>query len=169
MVLGDDDIWPKRFEFLRIDAVDGKPLLQDGLDAGVDVVAHAAHKFRLRQRRQARYVGRKVAFMGTTDKELAGAERTDDLRRARDERNHAFGLSIGHLAQMLSPDNYGNQTAELIPVVLGREQRVNVVGKASARRDSSKLSQRLCILRSLLGPYRALSLRPHDGQASCVR
>jgi hypothetical protein len=34
---------------------------------------------------------------------------------------------------MLSPDNYGNQTAELIPVVLGREQRVNVVGKASAR------------------------------------
>jgi hypothetical protein len=47
--------------------------------------------------------------MGTTHKELAGAERTDDLRRAGDERNHAFGLSIGHLAQMLLPDNDGNQ------------------------------------------------------------
>jgi hypothetical protein len=74
MVLGDDDIWPKRFELLRIDAVDGKPFLQDGLDAGVDVVARSAHReFRLRQGRQARYVGRKVAFMRTTDKKIAGA------------------------------------------------------------------------------------------------
>ena len=49
MVLGDDDIGPKRFELLRIDAVDGEPFLQNGLDAGVDVVARAAHReFRLR-------------------------------------------------------------------------------------------------------------------------
>ena len=39
--------------------------------------------------------------MGTTDKELAGAERTDDLRRARDERYYAFVLNIGQLDQML--------------------------------------------------------------------
>src|SRR6476660_9438241 len=100
MVLCDDDIGPKRFELLRIDAIDGKPFLQDGLDAGIDVVARAAHReFRLRQGRQARYVGREVAFMGTADKEVASAERTDHLRRARNQRNHAFGLSIGHLAQ----------------------------------------------------------------------
>ena len=100
MVLGDDDIGPKRFELLRIDAVDRKPFLQDGLDAGVDVVARAGHReFRLRQGRQARYVGREVAFMGTADKEVASAERTDDLRRARDQRHHAFGLSIGHFAK----------------------------------------------------------------------
>jgi hypothetical protein len=110
MVLGDDDIGPKRFELLRIDAVDGKPFLQDGLDAGVNVVARAAHReFRLRQGRQARYVAREVAFMGTADKKVAGTERTDDLRRARDQRNHASGLSIGHLAQMLPPGNDGNQ------------------------------------------------------------
>ena len=49
MVLGDDDIGPKRFELLRIDAVDGEPFLQNGLDAGVYVVARAAQReFRLR-------------------------------------------------------------------------------------------------------------------------
>jgi hypothetical protein len=47
--------------------------------------------------------------MGTADKEFAGAERAYDLRRTRYERNHAFGLSIDHLAQMLLPDNDGNQ------------------------------------------------------------
>jgi len=100
MVLGDDDIGPKRFEPFRIDAVDGKPSLQDGLDAGVDLVARAAHReFRLRQGRQALYVGREIAFMGTADKEVGGVERTNDLRSARDERNHACGLSMGHLAQ----------------------------------------------------------------------
>ena len=114
MVLGDDDIGPKRFELLRIDAVDGKPFLQDGLDAGVYVVARTTHRdFRLRQGRQARYVGREVAFVGTADKEVAGAERTDDLRRTRDERNHAFGLSIGHLAQMLPPGNDENQKPDV--------------------------------------------------------
>jgi len=41
--------------------------------------------------------------MGTADKEVAGAERTDDLRRARDQRHHAFGLSIGHLAPCYRP------------------------------------------------------------------
>ena len=50
--------------------------------------------------------------MGTADKEVAGAERADDLRRTRDQRNHAFGLSIGHLAQMLLPGNDGNQTPD---------------------------------------------------------
>src|SRR5689334_3047154 len=105
MVLSDDDIGPKRFKFLRIDAIDGDPFLQDGLDVGVDVVARAGYReFRLRQGRQARYVGREVALMGTADKEVAGAERTDDLRSARDEGNHAFGL-IGHLARMLLPGN----------------------------------------------------------------
>jgi hypothetical protein len=39
--------------------------------------------------------------MGTADKEVARTERTDDLRRARDERYCAFGLNIGQLAQML--------------------------------------------------------------------
>ena len=100
MVLGDDDIWPERFELLRIDAVDGKSFLQDGLHAGVYVVARAAHrKFRLRQGRQARYVGREVAFMGTADKEVASAERTDNLRGTRDQRHDAFRLSIGHFAK----------------------------------------------------------------------
>jgi hypothetical protein len=47
--------------------------------------------------------------MGTADKEFAGAERAYDLRRTRYERNNAFGLSIDHLAQMLLPDNDGNQ------------------------------------------------------------
>ena len=37
--------------------------------------------------------------MGAADKEVAGAERTDNLRRARDERHHTFGLSIGHVVQ----------------------------------------------------------------------
>jgi hypothetical protein len=37
--------------------------------------------------------------MGTADKEIACAERTDDLRRARDQGHHAFGLRVGHLAQ----------------------------------------------------------------------
>ena len=41
--------------------------------------------------------------MGTADKEVAGTERTDDLRRARDQGHHAFGLNIGHLACTLSP------------------------------------------------------------------
>ena len=41
--------------------------------------------------------------MGTADKEVAGAERTDDLRRARNQGHHAFGLNIGHLACTLSP------------------------------------------------------------------
>ena len=49
MVLGDDDIGPERFKLLRVDAVDGEPFLQDGLDAGVYVIARAAHReFRLR-------------------------------------------------------------------------------------------------------------------------
>ena len=110
LVLSDDDIRPQRFELLGIDAIDGKPFLQDGLYAGVYVVARATHReFRLCQGRQARYVAREVAFMGTADKKVAGAERTDDLRRARDQRHHAFGLSIGHLAQMLPPGNGGNQ------------------------------------------------------------
>ena len=39
--------------------------------------------------------------MGTTDKEVAGTQRTDDLRRARDERNHAFGLSMVTLLNKL--------------------------------------------------------------------
>ena len=39
--------------------------------------------------------------MGTADKEVARAERTDDLRRARDERYYAFGLNIGQLDEML--------------------------------------------------------------------
>ena len=104
MVLGDDDIGPKRFELLRIDTVDRKPFLQNGFDAAVDVVACAGHrKFRLREGRQARYLRREVAFMGTADKEVAGAERTDDLRRARNQGHHAFGLNIGHLACTLSP------------------------------------------------------------------
>jgi hypothetical protein len=30
-------------------------------------------------------LGREVAFMGTADKEVAGTQRTDDLRRTRDE------------------------------------------------------------------------------------
>src|SRR5262245_548428 len=48
MVLGDDDIGAKPFDLLRIDAVDGEPFLQNGLDAGVYVVARAAHReFRL--------------------------------------------------------------------------------------------------------------------------
>ena len=80
------------------------------LTRAVDVVARAGHReFRLRQGRQARYVGREVAFMGTADKEVAGAERTDDLRRTRDQGHHAFGLSIGHLACMLSPGSDRNQ------------------------------------------------------------
>ena len=41
--------------------------------------------------------------MGAADKEVAGAEPTDDLRRACDERHHAFGLSIGHLAPCYRP------------------------------------------------------------------
>ena len=41
--------------------------------------------------------------MGTADKEVAGAERTDDLRRTRNQGHHAFGLNIGHLACTLSP------------------------------------------------------------------
>ena len=39
--------------------------------------------------------------MGAADKEVARAERTDDLRRARDERYYAFGLNIGQLDEML--------------------------------------------------------------------
>ena len=39
--------------------------------------------------------------MGAADKEVSRAERTDDLRRARDERYYAFGLNIGQLDQML--------------------------------------------------------------------
>ena len=39
--------------------------------------------------------------MGAADKEIARAERTDDLRRARDERYYAFVLNIGQLDQML--------------------------------------------------------------------
>jgi hypothetical protein len=58
---------------------------------------------------QARDIRREVAFMGTADKEVAGAERTDDLRCARDERNHAFGLNIGHIACTLSPATDRNQ------------------------------------------------------------
>src|SRR6516225_6398290 len=66
MVLGDDDIGPKRIELLSIDAVDGEPFLQDSLDAGVYVVTCAAQReFRLREGRQPHYVGREVAFMGT--------------------------------------------------------------------------------------------------------
>ena len=44
MVLGDDDIGPGRVGPLRIDAVDGEPFLQNGLDAGVYVVARAAQR-----------------------------------------------------------------------------------------------------------------------------
>jgi hypothetical protein len=33
------------------------------------------------------------------------------FRRARDKRNHAFGLSIGHLTQMLLPGNDGDPDA----------------------------------------------------------
>ena len=47
--------------------------------------------------------------MGTTDKEVAGAERADDFRRTRDKRNHALGLSIGQLAEMLPLGKDGNQ------------------------------------------------------------
>ena len=47
--------------------------------------------------------------MGTADEEVTGAERTNDLRRARDEGNHASGPTIGHLAQMLLPGDERNQ------------------------------------------------------------
>ena len=47
--------------------------------------------------------------MGTADKEVAGAERTDDLRRTRNQGHHAFGLNIGHLAQRLLPGIDRNQ------------------------------------------------------------
>ena len=50
--------------------------------------------------------------MGTADKEVAGAERTDDLGRARDQGHHAFGLNIGHLACTLSPARVRNQKSE---------------------------------------------------------
>ena len=63
-------------------------------------------------------VGNVVAFMGTADKEVAGAQRTNDLRRARDERNHAFGRSIGQVAQMLLPGNDEDQKAD------GRRRRL---------------------------------------------
>jgi hypothetical protein len=57
MVLGADDIGPKRFELLRFDTVDREQFLEDGFDAAVDVVACAGHReFRLGQGRQVRYV-----------------------------------------------------------------------------------------------------------------
>jgi hypothetical protein len=55
--------------------------------------------------------------MGTADEEVAGAERAYDLRSARDERNHAFGLSIDHLAQMLLLDNDGNQKPDSLELL----------------------------------------------------
>src|SRR3974390_2386205 len=48
--------------------------------------------------------------MGTADKEVAGTQRTDDFRRARDERNHAFRMSISRLVRMLLPGNDVNPT-----------------------------------------------------------
>jgi hypothetical protein len=41
--------------------------------------------------------------MGTPDTEVAGADRADDLCRARDQGHHAFGMSIGHLARCYRP------------------------------------------------------------------
>ena len=74
MVLRDDDVRSKRFKFLRIDSVDGEPFLHDGLDPGVDFVTRTRRpEFRLRQGGQARYIRREVAFMGTTNKKVAGA------------------------------------------------------------------------------------------------
>jgi hypothetical protein len=61
--------------------------------------------------------------MRTADKEVAGIQRADDLRRTRDERNHAFGLRTSQVVQMLPPGNNRNQNPDgvrhtLIPTLL---------------------------------------------------
>jgi hypothetical protein len=104
MVLGDDDVGPKRFKLLCIDVVDGEPFLQEALTrVSMSQLVPVTGNFGFVRGWQVPNIGRKVAFMRTAHKEVAGAERTDDLCRARDERHHAFGLSIGHLAPCYRP------------------------------------------------------------------
>ena len=70
------------------DEMNAAPQFHPEAEAGSNfyLVACAGHReFRLRQGRQARYLGCKVAFMGTTDEEVASTERTNDLRHARNE------------------------------------------------------------------------------------
>src|SRR6476646_341773 len=93
MILRHDDVGAKRLELLSVDAIDRKTFLQNRLHALVYLIARAVHwEFRRGEHWQQYYIFGEVAFVAAADETVASAQRTDDLRCARNQRHHALGL-----------------------------------------------------------------------------
>ena len=95
LVLGDDDVGRAVGERPLQDFVDGRGVGHGRLHLGVDLGAAAGQvQTRGRADGQGFYSVREVALVGPSHQPVRAAQRRDDFRRTRQQRDHTLHFSI---------------------------------------------------------------------------